>query len=77
MLTDTDDSESWTVAWEDSHKAPYMHKGKAIYTTGWLTRLIKMATQSKLVRVSVFTMIMRGCKINTINLETSFKLIIV
>ena len=31
MLTDTDDSESWTVAWEDSHKAPYMHKGKAIY----------------------------------------------
>jgi len=27
MLTDTDDTESWTVAWEDSHKAPYMHKG--------------------------------------------------
>ena len=27
MLTDTDDTESWTVTWEDSHKAPYMHKG--------------------------------------------------
>lgn len=27
MLTDTDDTESWTVVWEDSHKAPYMHKG--------------------------------------------------
>ncbi len=27
MLTDTDDTESWTVHWEDSHKAPYMNKG--------------------------------------------------
>ena len=24
---DTDDTESWTVEWEDHHKAPYMHKG--------------------------------------------------
>ena len=26
-LMDTDDTESWTVEWEDHHKAPYMHKG--------------------------------------------------
>lgn len=26
-LTDTDDTEAWTVEWEDNHKAPYMHKG--------------------------------------------------
>ena len=26
-LIDTDDTESWTVEWEDHHKAPYMHKG--------------------------------------------------
>ncbi len=24
---DTDDTESWTVAWDEHHEAPYMHKG--------------------------------------------------
>jgi len=26
-LMDTDDTESWTVAWDEHHEAPYMHKG--------------------------------------------------
>ena len=24
---DTDDSKPWNVSWEESHEAPYMHKG--------------------------------------------------
>lgn len=27
MLRDTDDTEEWTITWEESHKAPYMNKG--------------------------------------------------